>query len=468
MKNVFLAFCMVAIFTTCKKDIPQKQLTVNVSPGIGGSVSPSTGTYAMGSSVTITASPSAEYIFKEWSGGYTGTTNPANIIMDADKIITAVFEKREYPLSLTIVGSGIVKEEIIKIASEATNYKSGTTIRLTPVASEGFQFKKWSGDDTTSRTPLEIVVSKPTNLTCTFEKLVITSLKIENLIDTLIISKKHKYIVKGIYTNGTTVDLSDSVKIIFDTKNITSLINNNFIGAQSGITKLKISYKDLSIEDDFIVNNYEEIIDNSSAYLRENTFGADVINVPVVIINFHPTLDGINIDPRRYLDDYFVKDRYYSFYNTDRNVCSNNNNNSVCQVGSLEMYKQRAQDLHSLTKFGIEEGSKFRNFNSSQAKKTINIQIVKYFNFYELKTKLYGPSSIPEPDYQDLFSKVNMQNLVNSLGVKEVWICIPPLSIEYPSIQNGLISKDFLLNLPESNMSSPYGDISNRYLFPFH
>ncbi len=179
MKNVFLAFCMVALFTTCKKDIPQKQLTVNVSPGIGGSVSPSTGTYAMGSSVTITASPSAEYIFKEWSGGYTGTTNPAKIIMDADKTITAVFEKREYPLSLTIVGLGIVKEEIIKIASEATNYKSGTTIRLTPVASEGFQFKKWSGDDTTSRSPLEIVVSKPTNLTCTFEKLTITSLKIE-------------------------------------------------------------------------------------------------------------------------------------------------------------------------------------------------------------------------------------------------------------------------------------------------
>lgn len=151
----------------------------------------------MGSTVKLTATPSSEYIFKEWSGGYSGTSNPANIVMDADKIITAVFEKREYPLSLTIVGSGTVAEEVIKIASSATNYKSGTTVRLTPQHSAGFQFKKWSGDDTSSKSPLDIVVSKPINLTCTFEKMAITSLKIENPIDTLIISKKTNTLLRA-------------------------------------------------------------------------------------------------------------------------------------------------------------------------------------------------------------------------------------------------------------------------------
>ena len=213
MKRVILALGIVFLFATCKKDVPQKQLTVNVTPAVGGSVTPSSGTYAMSSSVKLTATPSAEYVFKEWTGGFTGTTNPANVVMDADKIINAVFEKREYPLSLTIVGSGTVKEEIIKIASSATNYKSGTTIRLTPQPSAGFQFKKWSGDDTTSRTPLDLVVSKPINLTCTFEKMAITSLKVENFVDTLVLSKTHKYIVKGVYSNGSTIDLSDSVKI---------------------------------------------------------------------------------------------------------------------------------------------------------------------------------------------------------------------------------------------------------------
>lgn len=465
MKNTILAFGLVFLFAACKKDIPQKKLTVNVTPEVGGSVNPATGTYAMGSSVKLLATPSSEYIFREWTGGVTGITNPVNVVMDVDKTVTAVFEKRAYPLSLTIVGSGMVKEEIIKIAAAATNYKSGTTVRLTPQPSAGFQFKKWSGDDTTSKTPLDIVVAKPINLTCIFEKMSISSLKIENLLDTLVISKKHKYIVKGIYNDGSSIDLSDSVKITFDGKNVTGLTNNNFVGAQSGSIKIKIAYNNLLAEDDIYINHYEEIISKSATYLKENIVSSDLINVPVVIINFHPTLDGISIDPRRYLDDFGIKDGYYNFYNTDRNVCSYDKNNPACQVGTLEMYKQRAQDLHSLTKFGIEEGSKFRNFNSNQAKKTVNIQVVKYFNFYELKTKKYGSSAIPEPDYQDLFSKVNMENLINTLGIKEVWICIPPLSTEYGSIQNGSISKDFLLNLAESNMSSPTGDISNSSRF---
>jgi hypothetical protein len=236
--------------------------------------------YAMGSTVKLTATPSSEYIFKEWSGGYSGTSNPANIVMDADKIITAVFEKREYPLSLTIVGSGTVAEEVIKIASSATNYKSGTTVRLTPQHSAGFQFKKWSGDDTSSKSPLDIVVSKPINLTCTFEKMAITSLKIENPIDTLIISKKHKYIVKGVYTDGTTTDLSDSVKIIASTKGINLLNDKNIVGAQSGTIKISISYNNLIISDDIYISNIEYLpIDP-----KLKSTGKGKITVPVVII----------------------------------------------------------------------------------------------------------------------------------------------------------------------------------------
>jgi hypothetical protein len=110
MKKIILALGITILFATCKKDIPQKQLIVNVTPEVGGAVTPSTGAYALGTNVKLLATPSPEYVFKEWSGGFTGTTNPANVIMDADKTITAVFEKREYPLSLTIVGSGTVKE----------------------------------------------------------------------------------------------------------------------------------------------------------------------------------------------------------------------------------------------------------------------------------------------------------------------------------------------------------------------
>ena len=436
MKNVFLAFCMVAIFTTCKKDIPQKQLTVNVSPGIGGSVSPSTGTYAMGSSVTITASPSAEYIFKEWSGGYTGTTNPANIIMDADKIITAVFEKREYPLSLTIVGSGIVKEEIIKIASEATNYKSGTTIRLTPVASEGFQFKKWSGDDTTSRTPLEIVVSKPTNLTCTFEKLTITSLKIENFLDTLVLSKTHKYIVKGTFTNGTTIDLSDSVKIT-PSSGVTVSNNKVITAIKSGNNKIQISYNNFNIEDDFFINNIENL--TIPDYLSTPALNSQLI-IPVMIINWIPSTNGVVVDS---------------------NVASISGNRDW---GNIIKYDMKVKTVNQWilsnnlkTKFGIEEGSKFRGYNNPASTPYVGIKVIKYINIYEMPLispgdNLQGPNVLI-PDYKNIFERINLKELVELSGVKEVWI----------NWTNTLGN----IWIPESNMASPItGDISNSYKRP--
>ena len=97
MKRVILALGIVFLFATCKKDIPQKQLTVNVTPQAGGSVTPSSGNYALGSNVKLLATPSAEYVFKEWTGGVTGSSNPANVLMDIDKTVSAVFEKREYP-----------------------------------------------------------------------------------------------------------------------------------------------------------------------------------------------------------------------------------------------------------------------------------------------------------------------------------------------------------------------------------
>jgi len=87
MKRVLLALGVILLFATCKKEIPQKQLTVNVTPDVGGIVTPSSGTYAMGSTVKVLATPSAEYVFKEWTGGFIGTTNPGNVIMDVDKTV---------------------------------------------------------------------------------------------------------------------------------------------------------------------------------------------------------------------------------------------------------------------------------------------------------------------------------------------------------------------------------------------
>ena len=436
MKRVILALGIVFLFATCKKDVPQKQLTVNVTPAVGGSVTPSSGTYAMSSSVKLTATPSAEYVFKEWTGGFTGTTNPANVVMDADKIITAVFEKREYPLSLTIVGSGTVKEEIIKIASSATNYKSGTTIRLTPQPSAGFQFKKWSGDDTTSMTPLDLVVSKPINLTCTFEKMAITSLKVENFVDTLVLSKTHKYIVKGVYSNGSTIDLSDSVKItapsgvaISNDKKITAI--------KSGSIKIKISYNDFNLEDDVFISNIENL--SIPDFLATPALNSQIV-VPVIIINWIPSNNGATVDS---------------------NVASIS---GIKDWGNIIKYGMTVKTVNQWilsndlkTKFGIEEGSKFRGYSNPSATPYVGIKVVKYINIYEMPLifpgdNMQGPNVLI-PDYKSVFERINLKSLVESLGVKEVWI--------------NWTNSTGNIWIPESNMASPTtGDISNSYKRP--
>jgi hypothetical protein len=446
MKRVILALGVVLLFATCKKDVPQKQLTVNVTPAVGGSVTPTSGTYAMGSSVKLTATPSAEYVFKEWTGGFTGTTNPANVVMDADKTINAVFEKREYPLSLTIVGSGTVKEEIIKVASSATNYKSGTTIRLTPQPSAGFQFKKWSGDDTTTRTPLDLVVSKSINLTCTFEKMAITSLKVENLLDTLIISKKHKYIVKGIYSNGTTIDLTDSVKITSSTLGINVLTDRNLIGAQSGNIVLSVTYNNLLIKDTAYVSEIENVDLKTVPFLTTPSNPNARIIVPVVVVNYYPTLNGIDIDTKRAPGL------------------------GTASPITVEGIKDKTVQFLNLTKYGLEQGSKFRGYNNQSQVSSVSFKIVKYINVYEIKKGMVDRIGgvVYQPEYIELFTKLNLKQLVENEGVKEVWFSLRPISSEYPvvkdSLINGITAANFI-NLPESNMSSPTGDVSNSVRF---
>ena len=145
------------IFFSCTKEIIQQRLTVDWTPMNGGTVSPPTNAFERGSVVSMIATPAGEYTFKQWSGSLSGTNNPASITMDADKQVTGVFEKRQYPLTLTIEGSGTVKEEVIAIAPQA-QYPSGTMVRLTPQPADKFEFGGWSGDLTSTSNPLDLKI----------------------------------------------------------------------------------------------------------------------------------------------------------------------------------------------------------------------------------------------------------------------------------------------------------------------
>ena len=75
-------------------------LSTYVSPGNGGRVLVFTppnsyGTYKYGDTVTVTAMSSSSFIFKEWSGALTATSDTVRIVMDGNKTLTANFEPKE-------------------------------------------------------------------------------------------------------------------------------------------------------------------------------------------------------------------------------------------------------------------------------------------------------------------------------------------------------------------------------------
>jgi len=116
MKKLIFGFMLSILFFSCGKEStvvadPVISFTLTVTSGVGGGVSSPGGSYTQGKPVSITATPNSEYVFANWSNG--STDNPLSITVNSNQTVTANFEKRKYPLTITIQGEGTVTEEII-------------------------------------------------------------------------------------------------------------------------------------------------------------------------------------------------------------------------------------------------------------------------------------------------------------------------------------------------------------------
>ena len=126
--------------------------------------------YNSGTIVELTATPSAEWLFLEWSGDLTGTDNPKQITIDKAKTVKAVFVKKQYALTVEIEGEGTVAEKVIK-AGAATDYNSGTIVELTAAPSDGWELKEWTGDLTGTDNPIQITIDKAKTVKAIFSRI---------------------------------------------------------------------------------------------------------------------------------------------------------------------------------------------------------------------------------------------------------------------------------------------------------
>jgi hypothetical protein len=120
-------------------------LTLIASPPGGGTVSAGeSGTeaaYAEGSSVTLTAVPSAGYIFTGWSGGdCTGNGSSCRVTIRGETKVVANFTAPLYKLS-----TGAVPKEggRVELDPSATNYARGTRVVATAIPAPGYSLYLW-------------------------------------------------------------------------------------------------------------------------------------------------------------------------------------------------------------------------------------------------------------------------------------------------------------------------------------
>ncbi len=143
--------------------------TVTVNPSIGGVVTldPNLAQYPEGTTVTVTATPDADYDFVGWTGDLVGVTdNPASLLVDGDKTIGAVFAPVvRYTLAVDPAVNGAIALDPVQ---PVNGYVENTTVTVTATADAGFRFGEWTGALAGQPNPATLVMDGDKTIGATF------------------------------------------------------------------------------------------------------------------------------------------------------------------------------------------------------------------------------------------------------------------------------------------------------------
>jgi len=142
----------------------QSTVQIALNPANGGIVSPSSGTYDSGSTVTFTVTPANGYRFLDWGTDATGSTNPLNMVINTNKVITANFIK-QYTLGvMTDSNAGTVSQK-------GGIFDAGTIINLAATPVFPYAFDSWSETDNDNINPTIVTMNANKSVTANFKKL---------------------------------------------------------------------------------------------------------------------------------------------------------------------------------------------------------------------------------------------------------------------------------------------------------
>ena len=136
-------------------------ISTNPAKGIYG--------YAEGTEVTFTAIPDERYMFTGWSGDLSGTGNPATLVFDSNKTVTANFENPNALLLTINSGNGTVQ-----VTPAQESYSRGASVILIATPDKGYKFVGWEGDITGSDNPKGLVIDRNKNIKAVFSEITST------------------------------------------------------------------------------------------------------------------------------------------------------------------------------------------------------------------------------------------------------------------------------------------------------
>jgi len=206
MRFIFFVFAVSLVFlqSCSSSDSKTYELVITPVPQEGGMVTPANGEFEADRTLEISATPNQHWVFSRWEGDYDGTENPVIITLDSDKDIAAIFEKRDYALTIETVGEGSVTERVVQ--QKTTEYPYGSVVELTAEPAEGWEFDGWEGDIESDENPVTLTIEGEANVTAVFTRIeypLTINIVGEGKVDEVVVQAKTTD-----YPEGTVVELT--------------------------------------------------------------------------------------------------------------------------------------------------------------------------------------------------------------------------------------------------------------------
>lgn len=141
-----------------------RRYDLTIQAGTGGTTDPAAGivAYDKDSTARVYANADANYRFLNWTGDASGTTSPADTVMDRDKTIKANF-LRQYNLVITS-GEGGTTTPI----PGTYKYDAGTALQASATAADFYVFSGWTGTTSGTSNPLSLTLNQDYSITANF------------------------------------------------------------------------------------------------------------------------------------------------------------------------------------------------------------------------------------------------------------------------------------------------------------